>query len=203
MSQDRMSLIRVKSQVVLREHGSWEEVALEIKRYFGDEKAGAFVLMHHGVWLGSYENGEFVMPSSAPLEPQYLRLARIFNENGECYIWRNSSNSTGIYGLRIRRDEEDSNSQINAVEARQLIWGTRLIDSPLGPEWKVLKEERGIELLIHQSLLPENIRVTPENRLWLVTRNYIGYSDMGQAGYVDSRFVTVEGEGGKVNEEDQ
>ena len=58
------------------------------------------------------------------------------------------------------------------------------------------KEDRGIELLIHHSLLPENVVVTPKDRLWLITRNYIDYNDLGQAGYVDCRFVKIQSERG-------
>lgn len=193
MPDQGMAFIRLNSQVVKCIQGAWEDIAEEIKRYFKSKKAGSFVLMHHGVCLGSYEDGDFIMPSSAPLKPEYLRFARIFNADGECYVWRSGSNAANTYGLRIRHDEEDPSEPVNAVEAKQLLWGTCLLDSPLDPDWKVLKEDRGIELLIHQSLLPGNIRVTPENRLWLVTRNYIGYSDVGQVGYIDSRFVTIEG----------
>ena len=88
-------------------------------------------------------------------------------------------------------DKEEENGELEAVEARQLIWGTQLVDGN-DRDWKVLKEKRGIEFRIHSSVIPENLFINERERLWLVTRNYIDYTPLGQAGYADCRFVTIE-----------
>lgn len=189
-----MCFVCLKNNSVELKQGSWEFIQKEVANHFRDKQAGTFVMMHHCTWLGIYKNGKFCIPHSNPLDPKYLRFVRIFDEDSECYIWRNSDDSSNIFRLRIRKDEEDKSEKPNAVEARQLLWGTRLEDSLAGTHWKVLKEDRGIEILIHEDLLPSNIQVSSQNRLWLITRNYIDYTELGQAGYVDSRFVRIIGE---------
>lgn len=183
--------VSLKSNRVKLIDGTWEVIRQEIANHFGDKQAGAFVMMHHCTWLGIYKDGKFIAPVSKPLEQEELRFARIFDDESECHIWRNGEDSADLYRLRIRVDEEDEKEELNAVEAKQLLWGSKLEDSPENEHWKVLKEKRGIELLIHEEILPRNIQVSEQKRLWLVTRNYIDYTESGQAGYVDSRFVRI------------
>ena len=88
---------------------------------------------------------------------------------------------------------------MHTIEVRQLLWGKALEQCPDEPGWGLWKENRGMELLIHLSLLPDDTGVNPGNRLWLITRNYICYNDLGQAGYGDCRFVEIREEGGTWN----
>lgn len=201
MSVKGMRFVCLKSENIQPIKGSWDTIQEAVAAHFNGKQAGAFVMMYHRTWLGIYKNGEFSVPFSAPLNPAYLRFARIFDDDSECYVWKNGEDPANTYRLRIRQDEEEDNEQPNAVEARQLLWGTRLENSPAGKQWKLLKEKRGIELIIHESLLPDNIHVSAEKRLWLIARNYINYTDLGQAGYMDNRFVRIIGEGGKMDEE--
>jgi len=172
----------------------WDYIQEQIKQHFQGKKASTLVTMHHGICLGIYENGEFVMPASLPLQPEHLRSVRVFDRDSECYVWKSSMDSEDIFRLRIRQDEEDHNGEQEAIEASQLLWGTRLEECPEDSNWKILKEERGIELRVHKSLIPASFTVNKSNRLWLITRNYIDYTPVGQAGYVDCRFVSIVGE---------
>lgn len=178
--------------------GDWETIKRYIQEQFNGITAGTFVIMHNGVCMGSFTKEDFVMPGKLPLEPEYLRSIRVFDANKECYVWRSSMDESGIFRFRLIQDkeinEDDGKTGGNIVEARQLLWGTSLETSPGNEEWAVLKENRGIELLIHRSLLPQNVEVSAENRLWLITHNYINYTPLGQAEYVDCRFVRIEDE---------
>jgi len=191
MPSNAMKLIKLKDAKPSLYKGKWDNIEERIKDHFQDKKVTAFVMMHHGVCLGSFENGNLVMPASLPFQPEYLRSLRVFDQDCECYIWKRSMDEKGIFRLRIRVDKEEENGKLEAIEARQLMWGTQLVDGD-DKDWKLLKEKRGIELRIHKSVIPENLFINDRERLWLVTRNYIDYTLVGQAGYVDCRFVKIE-----------
>lgn len=191
MPSNALKLIKLKNDKPLLYKGNWGEIEEQIKDCFRDKKAIAFVMMHHGVCIGTFEEGKLVMPASLPFQSEHLRALRVFDQDCECYIWKNSMDEKNIFRLRIRVDKEEENGELEAVEARQLIWGTQLVDGN-DRDWKVLKEKRGIEFRIHSSVIPENLFINERERLWLVTRNYIDYTPLGQAGYADCRFVTIE-----------
>jgi CRISPR-associated protein (TIGR03984 family) len=191
MPSNAIKLIKLKDDKPSLHKGNWDNIEERIKEQFKDKKAAAFVMMHHGVCLGTFEDGKLVMPASLPFQSEYLRALRVFDPDCECYIWKSSMDAKNIFRLRIRVDKEEENGKLEAVEARQLIWGTQMADGD-DEDWKVLNEKRGIELRIHSSLIPENHTINERERFWLVTRNYIDYTPVGQAGYVDCRFVKIE-----------
>ena len=172
----------------------WSNIYDKSKEHFKDRTAHTFIIMHHGICLGSFEKGQFIMPVSLAFQPEHLRSIRVFDQDSECYAWKSSMDDEGKFHLRIRQDEDEieETGELEAIEARQLLWGTCLEDCPEDSGWKLLKEERGIELRVHHSLLPDNLTLNTSNRLWLVTRNYIDYTPVGQAGYTDCRFVRIE-----------
>lgn len=90
---------------------------------------------------------------------EIVRL-RIFDEDKELHIWR--SNGT----LKGRLREDSNGNSCDYVLAHQVL------------NW-------------HDSL--DNLGFTQtannQSKVKLITRNYVGYSEIGQAGYVDSRFV--------------
>jgi CRISPR-associated protein (TIGR03984 family) len=190
MLSTALKLVKLKDDMPSLLKGNWGDIEERVKARFKDTKATTFVMMHHGVCLGTFEDGKLVMPAFLPFQPEYLRSLRVFDQDCECYIWK-SSMDDNVFRLRVRFDAEDKNGKLEAIEARQLIWGTQLSDGD-DQDWKVLKEKRGIELRIHSSLIPENHTINERERFWLVTRNYIGYTPVGQAGYVDCRFVKIE-----------
>lgn len=174
--------------------GAWDIIHKSLKEHFEDTEAITLVMMHHGICMGTYQNGRFLMPRSLPLETKYLQSLRVFNENSEAYIWQSSMDEPGLFRGRIICDEDELENKKyeipNAIDARQLLWGTSLILSDDDPKWAMLTEERGIQLRIARSILPYE-DISPENRVWLITRNYIDYKHENQAGYVDCRFVRL------------
>lgn len=109
---------------------------------------------------------------------EIVRL-RLFDTEKELHIWRSNGKLVG----RLRKDISGIGEREYQV-AEQILNGTRF-------EWKEgyldVTEDKGI----HYKLPFEELKGIDDtkNRIALVTRNYIGYSDIGQAGYVDSRFV--------------
>ena len=196
MRNKGMQMLRLKKNPPQIITGEWETIQEHIQNEFTGKTAATFVTMQHGICMGSYVQGEFIMPDSLPLEPLYLRSIRVFDDNNACYVWHSSMDAPGIFRMRVILDQEmnDTDEIMHAIEARQMLWGTALVKCPDDPAWYLLKEDRGIELLIHHSLLPGNVEVTTKNRLWLITHNYVDYNDMGQAGYVDCRFVKIRSE---------
>lgn len=197
MMPDKSRQIRrlkgIKPEIIV---GDWPEVQEIIRVHFAGKSGSALVTMHPGICLGIFAEDRFVIPSALPLNPAYIRSVRIFDDSSECYVWKNDLNGVSKFHLRLRKDQEleDSKSEFEeAVEAKQLLWGNRLENCP-DKDWFKLKDNRGIELLIHNSFA-ESPDFTKNVRLWLITRNYIGYNLLGQAGYVDSRFLRIETEG--------
>lgn len=174
----------------------WNEIIQDAKNHFADKVAKTFVIMDSGVCLGSFVDGEFNMPKKLPLLPEYVRKVRLFNNDSELHIWRSDSDEPNIFHFRLRVDIKPDNNNDEEVQeyykAYQLLWGTLEVLSD-DENWVVLKEDRGIELLVKCSILrTEDIK--KNNRLWLVTHNYIGYNEIGQAGFNDCRFVDIVGE---------
>ena len=196
MQNNGMQMLTLKKNQLPIIPGEWETIQEHIQNEFTGKTAATFITMQHGICMGSYVQGEFIMPDSLPLEPLYLRSIRVFDDNKECYVWCSSMDAPGIFQMRVilDQDKNDTDKILHAFEARQVLWGTALQKCPDDPAWYLLKEDRGIELLIHHSLLPGNVEVTTRNRLWLITRNYIDYNDLGQAGYIDCRFVEIRSE---------
>jgi CRISPR-associated protein (TIGR03984 family) len=191
MPSNPLKLIKLKEVEPQLHSGNWSDIEAFITRLFENKTVTTLVIMHHGVCLGRLENGKLIMPASLPFHPEYLRSLRVFDQDCECYVWKSSMDDEDVFRLRIRLDVEEENGGLDAVEARQLLWGTHLAEGD-DKGWNVLTEKRGIELRIHSTLIPEDAHIDERNRLWLVTRNYIDYTPAGQAGYVDCRFVKIE-----------
>ena len=113
---------------------------------------------------------------------ELVRL-RLFDENKELHVWR----SNGTLKGRLRSDSiEGDGDFIEFVEAKPFLNGTWFSKSKSG-FGIFATEKKGISYdLPFTELEP---LIGSENRITLLTRNYIGYSDIGQAGYVDCRFV--------------
>lgn len=195
-------IVRLKQKGEKAAQGSWTTVLRKIDEVFSNQQASTFIMMYHFACLGIYQNREFTLPGEQQLEPENLRFLRVFDEEKELYVWRSDDGAEDAFWFRLRDDKPAETGDVDikeAVEARQLLWGTELVDYPNGDaDWLVLTEERGIQIVIHRCLLPTKFKVNRENRLWLVTRNYIKYIGEGQASYEDSRFVKIVGQGGQV-----
>jgi len=124
------------------------------------------------------EEKTFIFFDESIIDPHYLQRLRIFNDNSELYIWKTSSDD---FAFRFRRD---SNGELNeAVDTEQLLWGIEKDNPKLPKDWIKL-EERGIELVV-----PQPAERREKSRIWLKSRYYVGYNSLGQAGFVDCRFM--------------
>lgn len=160
--------------------GDWSAVAELLNRFTG--KARFVSMMDHRSDLGELENGIFVFYDNEKLEPNYVQSLRVFDRDQELYIWRTAPEH---FNYRYRVDGEGET--VDVVETSHLLWG-RIVKYE--NRWASLAEERGIKLRI--PVADANIG----ERLWLKTRNYITYNELGQAGYVDCRFLGVVDEKG-------
>jgi len=133
--------------------------------------------LDYKVLIGKYESGSLVFYAGEQFDPLYLQQLRVFNESLELLMLRNAS---GQFNYRLKSDEEGGEEYI---EAKQILWGTRI--EKLDNDWIRLSEDRGTELIMPR---PQQ----PNDRIKLLTRNYIGFNEVGQAGYIDCRFVKFE-----------
>lgn len=115
-----------------------------------------------------------------PHQPVWEKLVRlrVFNMEKELHIWRSNGQLKGR--LRVDGTGEDS----RAVDARLVLNGTSL--QPTG-DGITSSERNGTHYVLPYPELQKEIGVN--KRVLLLTRNYIGYADNGQAGYTDSRFI--------------
>ncbi len=146
-------------------------------------KSDAYVVAYldYAVLIGKFKNDEFQFYNNEQFQDRFAQRIRIFQNDRELHIWRcNDNNFKG----RLRIDDETGEETV-AVDAYQVMLGTNT--ERLG-EYTKLIEERGAELILPL----KNISVDDKKkRLFLKTRNYIGYNPIQQAGYVDCRFVEI------------
>lgn len=178
IEENGLKLKGICSPAPKRQQASWLEIKAGVERLF-PEPAFAFALMDHAARLGLFGNEEFMFYDSLPLEFKFLHSLRVFNEKQELFIWRKNQDS---FYYRLRVDEVEVGEDF-VVDAHQLLWGT-LKEKINNNEWLRLEEDRGIEIFLPACAVPETAK-----RVWLKTRNYIGYNEFSQAGYVDCRFV--------------
>ncbi len=139
--------------------------------------------LDYAVVIGKKENGNPLLPPSIEkIETKFIQKIRIFNKEEEVYFWR-----TTIDGKRVLkgRHRKDNNGELQpVVEANQILFGTTSTDLKNG--FTKLTEDRGTEVILPFT----NIDIdNKDKRMAIRTRNYIGYNEIGQAGYVDCRFV--------------
>jgi CRISPR-associated protein (TIGR03984 family) len=107
---------------------------------------------------------------------EVVRL-RIFNKDNELHIWR----SNGVLKGRLREDTAGKDTEY--VQTNQILNGTKFKDKETGI---LATEEKGINYDLPYGELKG---AKDDDRIALVTRNYIGYTGIDQAGYIDCRFV--------------
>ncbi len=135
--------------------------------------------LDYKVLIGTFKDSRFCFYGDETFDDKYLHKLRVFNKDRELHLWRSND---GING-RLRIDGEGE--EIDAVDACQVVFGTR--SKELNGNYSRLTEDRGVELII--PLI--GINLNEKKRVFLYTRNYIGYTPVGQAGYVDCRFVEL------------
>ena len=139
------------------------------------------VYLNYEVKIGILEDGKMRFYRDEIFDSKYILKLRVFNEREELLIWKENGN---YYNVRYRVDGKGEN--VKTIEADQVLWGTKSM--PLGQEWVKLYESRGTELILSRP--QKALAKDGDNWMKIKTRNYIGFDVLGQAGYVDSRFVS-------------
>lgn len=157
---------------------TWHELNRLVDSFIQAGQAVAY--LNHKVLIGKIHQSRLEFYNNEEFAPKYLLQLRAFNQDKELYIRRKGENR---FLLRYRTDGEGE--AMKAVEAYQVLWGrNKVFVSSQQQGWIRLAEERGVELI-----LPWERMVNKGTRVWLKTRNYIGFNETYQAGYVDCRFV--------------
>lgn len=140
--------------------------------------------LYHRVVIGKIANGKLdyypdeKIPNDVTLS-NILKL-RVFNKDSELFVWKTS---LGGYRARLRTDGQGPEQGI--VEAKQVLFGTKVQQLPNG--YSKLTENRGTEIILPIANLNIDEK---EHRMCIKTRSYIGYiEETGQATYEDVRFV--------------
>ncbi len=154
--------------------------------------AGGFAVcrLNHAVHIGSIDTaGIRFFPDVAPDYVRDLDQIRLFNNDGELFVWRTGN------GFRFRERTDGAGEPCEYVAASQVLWGTHA--RRLDALWIEAREDRGIRLVIPDETLalPVGEARKLDKRYVLTTHNYIDYNEVGQAGYVDCRFVAIGLEG--------
>lgn len=150
-----------------------------IGKVLGAESYITVIWLDYAVLFGTYCQGQWQFPSEHTLELDFLQRLRVFNDEKELHVWKSGKTFHG----RWREDGRGHTTDV--VEAQQILYGTR---SETGaPGYTLLSEaQRGIQIEIPI----QNLSVDQKKRrVCLLTRNYIAYNPLGQAGYADCRFV--------------
>jgi CRISPR-associated protein (TIGR03984 family) len=116
---------------------------------------------------------------------ELVRL-RIFDKDKEIHVWLSNGQLKG----RFRTDGKGS--EIQYTDARLILNGTSF---ELMNQGVVATEDKGTRYELpypaFEILAGKKNRVT-KNRVAILTRNYIDHNEIGQAGFVDCRFVDFE-----------
>ncbi|AEE14460.1 hypothetical protein Thena_0828 [Thermodesulfobium narugense DSM 14796] len=144
--------------------------------------------LDYAVLFGTVQNGEIKFYNNeSPNFNRYLQKLRAFNEKKEIYIWRSGDK----FRFRYREDEDSSGGDIKIeyIDAEQIMSGSEF---KVKGEFIEVSEKRGIRYIISKEFIGnKSIEELNNKRLVLHTRNYIGYNEIGQAGFVDSRFLKI------------
>lgn len=174
-----LMLDRINSQVYsyVKQINNEDDLLSIVKNEFGE--TGYFIAyLNYKVIIGRFDKN-FITYENDNIDPIHLQKMRVFNQIKEIYLWKTESEN---FNIRVRIDGEGE--LVDIVKTKQVLWGTKA--KKLDDEWSKIYEQRGIEIIIPFSNVDINDK---EKRIKIETINYIGYNDIGQAGYIDSRFV--------------
>ena len=146
--------------------------------------------LDYAVLFGIIQSGEIKFYNNElPDFNKYLQKLRVFNEKKELYIWRSGNK----FKFRYREDgvSDEDGEIVEYIDADQVMYGSKF---EVKDEFIEVSEKRGIRYIVPKEFIGnssiEDLNKN-EKRLVLHTRNYIGYNEIGQAGFADSRFLKI------------
>jgi len=164
-----------------------EEVIKEIEKI---QNGYIVCWLDYAVLFGTVQSGKIKLYNNElPDFNKYLQKLRVFNEKEGLYIWRSGDK----FKFRYREDgvSEEVGKKIEYIDAEQIMYGSRFENKG---DFIEVSEERGIRYIVPEKFIENNLIDDINNnkkRLVLHTRNYIGYNEIGQAGFIDSRFLNI------------
>lgn len=165
---------RAKRKEIAASAASLADVEALLKIYLHHESMLIFWQMHRILW-GRWLNGVLTLPEGMTLHPEYTLELRAFNEEEELHLVKESD----IFKGRYVTDEDGE--PIEYVDTMARLWGHKTARS--NGFVTLQDEERKLTMIVPAK--------ESADYYGLVTRNYIGYSENGQAGYEEERFVKV------------
>lgn len=148
------------------------------------EEGFAIAYLDYRVLIGTY-NSALGFFHNETIDPKYIQILRVFNKKSEIFMWKTKP---GSFKGRLRRDEQEDGERVKAVDALQVLWGTKKEHKDNG--WSLIYEDRGTAMIVPFD--SDKITINDkEKRVKLHTRNYIQHNSLGQAGYIDSRLMDI------------
>lgn len=122
---------------------------------------------------------------SPPLREVTLQMARLFNENGEVLLWRDTDAGEWRARMIYTANDDQDVTFVEAVDERQLLWGNQA--EAISDTFTLLSDSgQGLRhiapLAIAADALPLRLRV----------RHFISENESGFARITASRLVTLE-----------
>jgi len=153
------------------------------------EKVMLLAFSDDGVTWGILENkalktsAEQFPEISPDLDPQTLQTAHLFNENGECRIWRKDGELEAVF------IQEDTGEDGESFDQSYALWGTQVEAEKGG--FSLLSDGRqglrhAIPLKISHNFKSRSLRLT--------VRYFLAYDQAGQAYISASRLVDLKEE---------
>ncbi len=144
--------------------------------------------LDYAVLFGIIQSGEIKFyDNELPDFTKYLQKLRVFNEKKELYIWRSRNKLKFKY-----REDEVYNKEgeiVEHIDAEQVMYGSTF---EAKNKFIEISEKRGIRYIVPKEFIGDkSIKELNNKRFVLHTRNYIGYNEIGQAGFIDSRFLKI------------
>ena len=165
--------------------GSWQELLALLAEALPEGGLVTAWLPQQVLW-GRYDGKGFTFAKASSLTENVLEM-RVFSREAEVYA-RNRGDNT--YLVRICHDYPAGAAAAGAegmeteyVDSLSRLWGE---NAGVADGYAVLQDaDRKIQMKIP-------VDDGSHKYYGLVTRNYIGYTENNQAGYVDSRYVAIE-----------
>ena len=165
--------------------GSWQELLTVLAEALPEGGLVTAWLPQQVLW-GRYDGKGFTFAKASSLTENVLEM-RVFSKEAEVYA-RNRGDNT--YLVRICHDYSAGAAAAGAegmeteyVDSLSRLWGE---NAGVADGYAVLQDaDRKIQMKIP-------VDDGSHKYYGLVTRNYIGYTENNQAGYVDSRYVAIE-----------
>ena len=165
--------------------GSWQELLTVLAEALPEGGLVTAWLPQQVLW-GRYDGKGFAFAKASSLTENVLEM-RVFSKEAEVYA-RNRGDNT--YLVRICHDYPAGAAAAGAegmeteyVDSLSRLWGENV---GVADGYAVLQDaDRKIQMKIP-------VDDGSHKYYGLVTRNYIGYTENNQAGYVDSRYVAIE-----------